>query len=125
MAGLDWILVVFGAVVALAGGWIQLHPEDIVPGQPGLGQLSDCPLDPAARAQLRRLGACFLFMGTFFALQMTIDLMRRPWWAGSVSGLVTSIAAVSLVYDRVRQQQRRSRRAVQQSPLGKKALELR
>ncbi len=84
MAGLDWILVAFGAAVALAGGWIQLHPErDCSWPDPGLRQLSDCPLDPAALAQLRRLGACFLFMGTFFALQMTIDLMRRPWWVGS------------------------------------------
>lgn len=125
MAGLDWILVAFGAAVALAGGWIQLHPEDIVPRQNGLGQLSDRQLDPAARTQLRWLGACFLFMGTFFALQMTVDLTRRPWWAGSVSGLVISTAAVSLVYARVRRQQGRNRRTVQQSPLGKKALELR
>ncbi len=126
MVRLDWIFVVFGAVLALTGGWIQLHPERVVPGQPGPHQSGpDWQIDPAARVQIRLLGACFLFMGAFFALQMTIDLVGRPWWTGSLSGLVTAIAAVTLVHARVRRQQRRGRRIVQQSPLPGKVLELR
>ncbi len=136
MALLDWIFVIFGAAVALTGAWIQLYPERIIPGlvQPGLGQLDrqhqsgqnpDWQLEPGARKQIRLLGACFLFMGTFFALQMTTDLTRRPWWIGTLSGLVSAIAAVTLVYRQVRRQQRRSRRAVPQSRLPEKALELR
>jgi len=135
MALLDWIFVIFGAAVALAGGWIQLYPERVIPGHVGPGhagpgqsepgQSPDWQLEPGARAQIRMLGACFLFMGTFFALQMTTDLTRRPWWMGTLSGLVTAIAAVTLVYGRVRRQQRRGRRAIQQSRLAEKALELR
>jgi uncharacterized membrane protein HdeD (DUF308 family) len=138
MALLDWIFVFFGAAIALTGAWIQLCPERVIPGQRGPGQPGpgrsldrsldrspDWQLDPAARAQIRRLGACFLFMGTFFTLQMTTDLIRRPWWIGSLSGLVAAIAAVTLVYGRVRRQQRRGRRILQQSPLAEKALELR
>lgn len=125
MAHLDWILVVFGVVLALTGGWIQLHPERVVPRQSGPGQLANWQLDPAARVQIRLLGACFLFMGAFFTLQMTIDLVRRPWWTGTLGGLITAIAAVTLVYARVRRQQRRSRHFIQQSPLARKVLELR
>ncbi len=125
MAGLDWIFVVFGVGVALTGGWIQLHPERVIPRDTGPGQLADWQLDPAARVQIRLLGACFLFMGVFFSLQMSIDLTGRPWWTGTLSGLVTAIAAVMLVYVRVRRQQRRRRHFTQQSPLAGKALELR
>jgi uncharacterized membrane protein HdeD (DUF308 family) len=130
MALLDWIFVVFGAVLALTGGWIQLYPERVIPGQPQPGRSQPCQspdwqLDPGPRAQIRLLGACFLFMGTFFALQMTIDLTRRPWWIGTLIGLVAAVAAVILVYGRIRRQQYRGRRAIQQSPLAEKALELR
>jgi len=151
MALLDWIFVVFGAAVALTGGWIQLYPERIIPGleppshaqpnhappshaQPNhaqpdrrhhSGQLSDWQLEPGARIQIRLLGACFLFMGTFFALQMTTDLIHRPWWIGTLSGLVSAIAAVSLIYRQVRRQSRRNRRAIPPSRLPEKALELR
>lgn len=130
MALLDWIFVIIGAAIALTGGWIQLYPERVIPGQsepgqPAPGQRPDWQLDPVARIQIRLLGACFLFMGTFFALQMTSDLIRRPWWIGSLSGLVAAIAAVTLVYGRVRRQPRRGRRAIQQTPLAEKALELR
>jgi hypothetical protein len=109
MALLDWIFVVLGAAIAFTGGWIQLYPERVVPGhshpsQPG--RRSDWQLDPGARAQLRMLGASFLFMGTFFALQMTTDLARCPWWIGTLSGLAAAIAAVTLTYGRVRRQQR-------------------
>jgi hypothetical protein len=45
MALLDWILVVFGAAVALAGGWIQLHPERVVPLLGGKSQEANWPLD--------------------------------------------------------------------------------
>lgn len=133
MVRLDWIFVVFGAVVAFTGGWIQLHPERVVPGhsgprQPGEGgpnQLASWQIDPAARVQIRVLGACFLFMGVFFTLQMTVDLMGRPWWIGTLSGLVISIAAVTLVHARVRRQHHRGRPIFQQSPLPGKVLELR
>lgn len=132
------MFVVFGTMIALTGGWIQLHPERVVPGQSGPGHATECgadqlaacridpaQIDPAARVQIRVLGACFLFMGFFFALQMTVDLMGRPWWIGTLSGLVTSIAAVTLVHARVRRQQQRGRRIIQQSPLPGKVLELR
>jgi uncharacterized membrane protein HdeD (DUF308 family) len=122
---LDWILVAFGVVVALAGSWIQLHPERIVPSQSGLRPDAAWQLDSAALSQIRLLGACFLCMGAFFTLQMAIDLMRQPWWTGTLSGIITAIAAVALVHARVRGQQRRRRRSIQQSPLPRKALELR
>jgi hypothetical protein len=120
MALLDWIFVVFGLAVALAGSWIQLHPERIYPRQ-----AEGWPLDPAALAQIRILGACFLFMGTFFAAQMTIDLARFPWWTGTLCGSVFAITAMTLVRTRVQRQQRHCRRFVQQSPLPEKTLELR
>jgi uncharacterized membrane protein HdeD (DUF308 family) len=139
MALLDWIFVLFGAAVALAGGWIQLYPERVIPGcaasahgehgrsesrQNQSSQIHDWQLDPGPRAQIRMLGACFLFMGTFFAFLLTTDLMRQPWWTGALGGLVAAIATVVLVYRRVGRQQRRGRHAIQQSPLAEKALEL-
>jgi hypothetical protein len=125
MALLDWIFVIFGAAIGLTGSWIQLHPERVVPHQSGARQSSGWQLDPAALFQIRLLGACFLFMGTFFALQMTIDLMRLPWWIGTLSGLVTAIAAVAWVHARILREQHEGRRSIQQSPLPEKALELR
>lgn len=120
MAFLDWIFVIFGIAVALTGSWIQLHPQHIYPRQ---AREQGWQLDPSSLTQIRILGACFLFMGTFFALQMTIDLARLPWWTGTLGGLITAIAAVALVNARVRRQSRR--RAVLQSALPKKVLELR
>jgi hypothetical protein len=99
MAILDWTLVVFGAFVALSGSWIQRNPERIYPLQGGSWQL-----DPAAISQIRRLGGCFVFMGTFFTLQMTIDLIRQPWWMGTLSGLAAAVSAVVLVHTQVRRQ---------------------
>ena len=125
MALLDWILVAFGAAVALAGSWIQLHPERVVPSHTGARQSPDWQLDPAALSQIRLLGACVLSMGAFFALQMTIDLMRLPWWTGTLGGLVAAVASVAGTHARVRRQQRRCRRSIQQPPLPRKALELR
>ena len=89
MALLDWILVAFGAAVAVAGSWIQLHPERVVPGRTG-PRKSGLELDPAALAQIRLLGACFLCMGAFFALQMT---MTSCGFLGGpdLSGLVAAI----------------------------------
>jgi hypothetical protein len=124
MALLDWILVAFGAAVAVAGSWIQLHPERVVPGRTGLRQIPDWQLDPAAVAQIRLLGSCFLCMGTFFTLQMAVDLMRLPWWTGTLSGVAAAIAAVAVIHARIRRQ-RQNRRSVQQSPLPRKVLELR
>ncbi len=115
MALSAWILVAFGAAIAFSGGWIQLHPQRILP-RPAV----HWRLDPGALAQIRLLGACFLFMGVFFAVQMTTDLKRLPWWTGTLSGLGAAIAAVALVDARVRRQ-----RAVQRSPLAEKTLELR
>jgi hypothetical protein len=119
MALLDWILVAFGAIVAFAGGWIQLHPERIYP-RPA----ESWPLDAAALTQLRRLGACFLFMGAFFTFQMTVDLVHLPWWSGTVAGLIVAFMAVSRV-QRAVQVRQRSRRPLQQGPLPKKPLEVR
>jgi hypothetical protein len=125
MALLDWIFVIFGAAIALAGSWIQLHPERVVPSQSGPLQSSGWQLDPAALFQIRLLGACFLFMGAFFALQMTIDLTGLPWWIGTLSGLVTAIAAVAGVHARILRQQSKGRRSIPQSGLPEKILELR
>ena len=130
MAYLDWIFVLFGGALALAGGWVQLHPERIVPAPSDAGQNASAPhtdwqLDRSARVKIRMLGAWFLFMGAFFALQMAFDLLGRPWWMGTLSGLMTAIAAVTLVYLRVRRQRHGRRHLVQQSPLPGKVLELR
>jgi hypothetical protein len=122
MALLDWILVAFGAAVTLTGGWIVLRPERVV--SHWSGQTRGWQLDSGALAQIRRLGSCFVFMGMFFAVQMTVDLTQLPWWTGTAGGLTASIASVILVNARVRRQQRR-RGPVRQSPLPAKALELR
>jgi hypothetical protein len=119
MAISDWTLVAFGAAIALAGSWIQLHPERILPGPAG-----EWRLDPAALGKIRLLGGCFLFMGVFFALQMTTNLKRLPWWMGTLGGLGASIAAVALVDVQRRRQQRR-RSAIGQPALAGKVLELR
>jgi uncharacterized membrane protein HdeD (DUF308 family) len=119
MALLAWTPVAFGVGIALTGSWIQLHPERILPRP-----VERWRLDPAALAQIRLLGACFLFMGVFFALQMTTNLKRLPWWMGTLSGLGASIATVALVDAQVRRQQRRST-TIQRSPMAEKTLELR
>lgn len=124
MALLDWIFVIFGVAIAFTGSWIQLHPERVVPGQSEVRRSSGWQLDPAALSQIRLLGACFLFMGTFFALQMTIDLAELPWWIGTLSGMFTAIASVAWIHARVRQQHG-GRCQIQQSPLPAKILELR
>jgi uncharacterized membrane protein HdeD (DUF308 family) len=125
MALLDWILVVIGVVIGFAGSWIQLHPERVVPSQMRAGSTQNWPLDSSALSQIRLLGGCFLFMGIFFALQMTIDLTQLPWWIGTISGLVMAIASVMLVRMRVRGQQHKRRRVVMQTRLPEKMLELR
>jgi hypothetical protein len=119
MALLDWTLVAFGAAIAVAGGWIQLHPQRLYPQQSRGWQP-----DPNALAQIRLLGGCFLFMGVFFALQMTADLARLPWWTGTLSGLAMSVLAMKLVNAWVRRQRRR-RGSIEQPSLPKKILELR
>jgi hypothetical protein len=125
MALFDWIFVVFGAAVALGGSWIQLHPECVIPRESGSNRPANWQLDPAALSQIRLLGACFAFMGTFFALQMTIILSRFPWWIGALSGLVAASSAVALVRGRIRHQQPLGRNSVHQTLLPKKILELR
>jgi hypothetical protein len=125
MALFDWIFVVFGAAVALGGSWIQLHPERVIPQQSGSNRSANWQLDPAALLQIRLLGACFAFMGIFFALQMTIILSHLPWWIGALSGLVAASSTVALVRGRIRRQQPRGRNSIQQTLLPKKILELR
>jgi len=109
------MFVGFGAVVSLTGGWLQLHPEGILPRQDEGWQW-----EPTALAQIRRLGGCFLFMGVFFAMQMGFDLARRPWWIGTLCGLAIAITAVVLV----RAQSRRGR-VDKHSTLPEKVLEVR
>jgi hypothetical protein len=92
MPTIDWMLVVLGAAVTLPGGWIQINPERVFSVNHG-----DLRPDPASLAKVRRLGASFVFMGAFFALQMVVDLARLPWWAGTVSGGVAGILAVRTV----------------------------
>jgi hypothetical protein len=123
MALFDWIFVLFGAAVALCGSWVQLHPERVVP--PAQPQSPDWQPDAEALLQIRLLGACFVFMGTFFALQMAIILTRLPWWIGALGGLVAAIVAVASVRSRVQRQKRRGPGPVRQIPLPKKVLELR
>jgi hypothetical protein len=88
---LDWLLVLFGAAVAVCGGRLQLRPERIFPGK------KRAELGQRALGQLRLLGGSFLFMGVFFSLQMAVDLIRLPWWTGTLSGLAVAIAAVHQV----------------------------
>jgi uncharacterized membrane protein HdeD (DUF308 family) len=107
MALLDWTLVVFGAVIAFSGGWIQFHPERLYPRHS-----RSYWHDAGALEQIRTLGGCFLFMGCFFAVQMTTNLVRLPWWTGTISGLLGSVAAVKLAGARVREQRLRAARRV-------------
>ena len=123
MTLLDWILVGFGAVVAVAGGWIQLHPERVLPDVDGVRQNADSPADLGALSQIRLLGSCVMFMGAFFALQMAADLARIPWWVGTFGGLVVAIASVRKVNSRVRQQWRASYSTVEETSLTDKFLE--
>ena len=116
MALIDWIFVALGAAIAAAGGWIQLHPQRLYPRQSHNWQP-----DPEALKQIRLLGSCFLFMGVFFTVQMTIDLVRLPWWTGTLGGVAASLAAVILVKVRLRQQLRQHSR-MQPTP-SEKALE--
>lgn len=127
MALLDWILVAFGAGIALTGVWIELRPERVVmlwSSQSGMNESGDWKLDAEPLRLIRRLGACFVFMGMFFAVQMTVDLTRLPWWTGTAGGLVASITAMVLVHRKARREQRR-RGPVRQTRLPAKALELR
>ncbi len=101
MAYLDWTLVVFGMGIALTGSWIQLHPERLYPNT-----ASNWQMDPALLGQIRMLGGCFLCMGTFFTLQMSVDLVRLPWWIGTLGGVMFAIASVKLVGAWSRQQGR-------------------
>jgi len=116
---------VFGAAVAVGGSWIQLHPEHVIPRQSGPNRSSNWQLDPAAISQIRLLGACFLFMGTSFTLQMTIILTHLPWWTGALSGLVTASVVVALVRVRIGRQQPKGRSSIHQTLMPKKVLELR
>jgi hypothetical protein len=131
MALLDWIFVVFGVAVAIAGSWIELHPERIVPGHDIPGQSGDAAnfleaqLDRRAFTQIRLLGASFLFMGVFFAFQMTVDLVGLPWWTGTISGFVIALLAVTLVGTRAKRKHRSHRYFVHQASPPKKVLELR
>src|SRR6266702_273205 len=77
MALLDWIFVVFGVAVAITGSWIQLHPERILPAQSLDAAWAESQQDARAMSQIRVLGSCFLFMGSFFAIQMTVDGNHR------------------------------------------------
>ena len=77
MAHLDWIFVAFGAAITLPE-LDTIHPQRIFPRRE-----EPWPLDSGALAQLRQLGACFVFMGVFFALQMTTDLTGLPWWSAT------------------------------------------
>lgn len=101
-----WMLVLFGAAVALSGSWIQLNPERIFPAQDGNWQP-----DAAALAQVRLLGGCFVFMGTFFAAQMALILLDQPWWLGTLSGVAVATIAMTLLNARNRARQRGARKA--------------
>ncbi len=76
-------------------------------------------------SQIRVLGSCFLFMGSFFAIQMTVDLTRLPWWTGTIGGVVAAIFAVTLVRGRVSRRRVRHQLPYAQQSLPKKVLELR
>jgi len=76
-------------------------------------------------SQIRVLGSCFLFMGSFFTIQMTVDLTRLPWWTGTIGGVVAAIFAVTLVRGRVSRATPRRTRPYSQQTLPKKVLELR
>lgn len=126
MVLLDWILVVFGVAVAATGSWLQLHPERILPAQSRDAAWAESQMDARAMRQIRVLGSCFVFMGAFFAVQMTVDLTRLPWWTGTIGGFAAAIVAVTLVRGRVSRRRARHRQPfVQQASLPKKVLELR
>lgn len=119
MEYLDWGLVVFGVLVALGGGWIQVRPETIYPRQP-----DERRLDAASLVKMQRLGLCIHFMGAFFAIQMTADLASLPWWSGTVVGVAVALFSVR----KTKQAALRrigARRVVRQGPLPKKTVELR
>ncbi|PSH03884.1 MAG: hypothetical protein CXZ00_09890 [Acidobacteria bacterium] len=123
MAIFDWILVIFGIAIALAGSWIQLHPELVFPRE---ARVQGWRLEPYQLAQIRLLGASILFMGAFFALQMTINLIGLPWWIGSIGGFIAAIAATVWTKIKIRrQQQQKNCRCVERSSLPQKVPELR
>lgn len=91
MGYVDWLLVMLGAVIACAGGWMQAHPERLCAAMaPGNWRQAGQPM-----RQVSLLGGSILFMGLFFALQMSADLGRLPWWYGTLGGLVAALVAVS------------------------------
>jgi hypothetical protein len=83
---LDWLLVLFGALVALVGLWMRRKPGQVF----ALAGTSPNQA-PAMLAQVRLLGACFLMMGSFFAVQMAVDLAHEPWWIGTLGGVAVAL----------------------------------
>ncbi len=83
---LDWLLVLFGALVALVGLWMRRKPGQVF-ALAGASPNQDVEL----LAQVRLLGGCFLLMGAFFAVQMAVDLAHQPWWIGTVGGVAVAM----------------------------------
>ena len=119
MAGLDWVLVMFGVLLASAGAWIQLRPETIYP-RLAAGEA----MEERALELLRRLGGCFHGMGVFFTLQMAADLAHQPWWLGAALGVLVAVLSVRMIGGHALLRLGR-RRAVRQGGLPKKTLEVR
>jgi uncharacterized YccA/Bax inhibitor family protein len=88
MGLLDWLFVLFGLLVAFAGLWMRRRPGQV------FAVVGASPMQaPKLLAQVSLLGACFLLMGCFFAVQMAADLAHQPWWIGSVGGLAVALVA--------------------------------
>ncbi len=91
------IATIFSAAFALAGRWLQLHPERVFPegfftGQSTLGAR-------VGRAQIVLLGTFMVAAGTFFAIIALVIalpfhsdvLLWTAIAAGSMAGLVAAI----------------------------------
>ncbi|MDR3765342.1 MAG: hypothetical protein P4M01_14735 [Acidobacteriota bacterium] len=86
MPPVEWFLVLAGTVIALSGAYLRRNPERLFP--------SHWAPDPASLAPLRRLGAGFLFMGAFLALQMAVVLTHLPFWCGTLAGVAAGVFLV-------------------------------
>ncbi len=75
-------------MVAFAGLWMRRRPGQVF----ALAGASPRQA-PKLLAQVSLLGASFLLMGCFFAVQMAADLAHQPWWIGSVGGLAVALMA--------------------------------
>jgi len=86
------------AAFALAGRWIQLYPERVVPKGQFIG--TDSRGARLYRIQIAVLGTCIVFGGTWFAISSLFLLSSGSAlvvWIGHLMGIVAGIFAAAHV----------------------------